>query len=388
MIKLLARIFITNHENYSDANVRREYGVLLGTVGIILNLILCFLKMMAGIISSSMAIIGDAFNNLSDAGSSVIMLVGFRMAGHEPDPDHPFGHGRIEYITGLIVSMIIIVIGVELGKSSIGKIISPEVVNTDTTMYFILIVSILVKMYMFYYNRNTAQRFDSTAMKATSMDSFMDAIATTLVLISMVIYEFFGVTIDGWAGLLVAVFIIYNGIAAAKETVDPLLGTKPNKEYIDSIEKFVTSQKGILGIHDVVVHDYGPGRCMVSLHAEVPANGDILEIHDTIDNTEHKLKEILGCDAVIHMDPVVTDDAVTGRMRDFTKLVVKGVDEALSMHDFRMVQGPTHTNLIFDVVVPYQFRLTDEQVIDEIQKKIKELPGNHYAVINVDRPYV
>ncbi len=388
MIKLLARFFVDDYKNYSDASVRQGYGVLCGAVGIVLNIVLVFIKLMAGIMSSSVAIIGDALNNLSDAGSSVITLVGFKMAGQKPDTDHPFGHGRIEYVTGLIVSMIIVVIGVELMKSSIEKIIHPEMISTSTSTYIILIISILIKIYMYLYNKKTAEIFDSATMRATSMDSFVDAMATTVVLISMMIYVFCGVVIDGWCGLLVAIFIVYTGVTSAKDTIDPLLGTPPNPEYIKTIEKFVTSNKGILGIHDVIVHDYGPGRKMVSLHVEVPANGDILEIHDTIDNIEEKLRELLEVEAVIHMDPIAVDDAATGRMRDFVKIIVEGISTELSIHDFRMVQGPTHTNLIFDIVIPYKFKMSDDRVVEEIKKKIEELPGNHYAVIKVDRPYV
>ena len=291
-------------------------------------------------------------------------------------------------MSGLIVSIIIVVLGVELGKSSIDKILSPVDVYTTSAVFIVMEIAIVVKLYMYYENKQAGEKIQSPVVKAVSMDCFTDAIATTAVLISIVIYEFTGVNIDGWCGLVVAVFIIYTGINAVKDTVKPLLGTTPSREYIETIEKYALAQKGILGIHDLIVHDYGPGRSMISFHAEVPANGNLLEMHDTIDNIENKLKEVLGCDAVIHMDPVVTDDAITGRMRDFIKIIVESVDEELSIHDFRMVEGTTHTNLIFDLVIPYDFGVPDEEVVEVVKDKISELPGEHHAVIKVDKPYV
>lgn len=388
MINLLAKLFIKDYEKVEKPSVRQSYGVLCGAVGVVFNILLFALKLFAGFISGSVAIVADAFNNLSDAGSSIIMMVGFRMSGQKPDPEHPFGHGRIEYITGLIVSMVIILMGIELFKSSVGKIISPSDITFGSWTIVILIVSIIVKLYMYAYNKKTSERLSSAAMQATALDSFTDSAATSLVLLAMMVSEFTGAHIDGYCGLLVAAFILYSGFSSAKDTLDPLLGGKPDKEYIDKIEKFVTSYPSVLGVHDLVIHDYGPGRVMISLHAEVPSNGDIMELHDTIDNIERRLKDVLGCEAVIHMDPVVVDDDVTMRMKNLTGLIVKGIDEQLTMHDFRMVQGPTHTNLIFDVVVPFTFKMTDNEVADLVRKRVGELPGNHFAVVNIDKPYV
>ncbi len=388
MITVLAKLFIKDYENTEEAGVRRAYGVLCGVVGIILNLVLFSVKIFAGMISTSAAIVTDAFNNLSDALSSLIMMVGFKMSGHDPDPEHPFGHGRIEYVTGLIVSFLIILMGVELFKNAIEHIIHPSPVSFEPVTVVILIVSILTKLYMYFYNKRTGEKITSAAMQATAMDSFSDSAATCAVLFAMMIGEFTGVMVDGWCALVVSLFILYTGITSAKDTVQPLLGSAPDKEFVDKIEAFAMSYPEILGIHDLIVHDYGPGRMMISFHAEVPANGDILELHDVIDRVEQKLRDVLKCDAVIHMDPVAVDDEETNRMKAVVLVIVKGIDDRISMHDFRMVQGPTHTNLIFDVVVPFDCSLKDEEVKQKIAEEVAHMDGNYFAVIQVDKPFV
>ncbi len=388
MVSLLVRILVNDYNNTGDEKVRRGYGVVCGTVGIILNIMLCCAKVFAGMLSGSIAVITDAINNLTDAGSSVVNVVGFKMAGRKPDTEHPFGHGRIEYVSGLIISIIIIVLGVELGKTSITRIIDPREIITSRAVFTVMEISIGVKIYMYLYNRRFGNRISSVSLKAAALDSFTDAIATTAVLISIVIFEFTGVVVDGWCGLIVSVFIIYSGVSSVKTTVDPLLGVKPDPEYVNIIEKFVLSQNNILGMHDLVIHNYGPGRSMISLHVEVPANGSLVEMHDIVDNIERKLKEALNCECVIHMDPVVIDNMITMRMRDFVNVIVSNVDPSLRINDFRMVQGTTHTNLIFDLVIPHGFRYTDDEVVDIIQQRVRQLPGDHYAVINVEKPYV
>ncbi|MBO4902034.1 MAG: cation transporter [Lachnospiraceae bacterium] len=388
MITLLSKIFIKNREETQDPAVRRAYGSLCGIVGIALNILLFAIKVFAGIFSGSAAILTDAFNNLSDALSSLIMLIGFKMSGHKPDPEHPFGHGRIEYVTGLIVSFLIILMGVELLKNAVSHILSPAPVAFETLTIVILIVSVLTKLYMYFYNKRVSDRIQSTAMQATAMDSFSDSVATCAVLFAMMIGEFTGLQLDGWCALLVSFFILYTGISSAKDTISPLLGSAPDKEFVDKIEAFARSYPEVCGIHDLIVHDYGPGRMMISFHAEVPANGDILKLHDVIDRIEQKLRDVLGCEAVIHMDPIVTDDETTNRLKAVALLIVKGIDDNLTMHDFRMVEGPTHTNLIFDVVVPYDCKLSDDTVKQEITDQIRKLPGNYYAVVQVDKPYV
>lgn len=388
MVELLASKLIKNYTDVSDRNVRTQYGVLCGGIGIVLNLVLFLIKFLAGILSGSVAIAADAINNLSDAGSSVIMMVGFKMSDKKPDNDHPFGHGRIEYVTGLIVSMLIILMAVELIKTSFSKIIHPTKMNMTIPVVIILVVSVLVKLYMYMYNRKISEKIDSATMKATAMDSLTDMASTFVVLLAMIVGHFSGVGIDGWCGMLVSIFILYTGLTSAKDTIDPLLGIKPSKEYVESIIKYVTSYDEVLGVHDVVVHDYGPGRVMISLHAEVSSEDDILEIHDTIDNIERKLNEILGCHSVIHMDPIVVNDDETDRMRRLCTLIAKSVDESFTIHDFRMVKGPTHTNLIFDIVVPYECKMSEDDVKTAICNKVEELPGSHYAVVEVDRPMV
>ena len=387
MTELLAKIFIKDRNNTNDARVRHAYGVLCGAFGVFLNIMLFGVKFAAGLISGSVAITADAFNNLSDAGSSVVTMVGFKMAGQKPDPEHPFGHGRIEYVTGLVVSMIIILMGFELIKSSYEKILHPELPQLTPLVAGILIFSIIVKLYMYRYNTKTGEKIASAAMRATALDSFTDSIATLVVLACALIGYYFGVAVDGWCGLAVSAFVLYAGISSAKDTIDPLLGSKPSEEYVETIEKFVTSYDDVIGIHDLVVHDYGPGRVMISLHAEVPANRNIVEVHDTIDNIEHRINEALGCQCVIHMDPVVVGDPAIDRMRRLCLLIAKSVDERFTIHDFRMVKGPSHTNLIFDVVAPFDCRLSEEEIKNTICSKVESLPGNHYAVVEVDRPY-
>ena len=391
MVTLLAKLFIrkrTPEEAADSQVVRRAYGVLCGAVGISLNILLFLGKLFAGSLSGSIAIMADAFNNLSDAGSSVITLIGFRMAGQKPDPEHPLGHGRIEYISGFIVAIAILLMGFELLTSSIEKIVSPEPVAFSGLTAAILVVSILVKLYMCFYNRRIGKRIDSAAMRATAMDSLSDCVATTVVLAAMLIGHWTNLMIDGWCGLLVALFILYAGLNAAKETIGPLLGEPPSKELVEQIEQYVMSHESVIGIHDLVVHNYGPGRTMISLHAEVPASGDILELHDMIDNIEHGLRERMGCEAVIHMDPVVTDDETLTALCKTVRAFATEIDPAITIHDFRMVTGPTHTNLIFDAVVPYRCRLSDEAVRKAFEDRIRALDGNYFAVVEIDKAFV
>ena len=388
MISLLAKWLIPNHQNTTDAAVRRAYGQLCGVVGIVLNVLLFAGKFVAGTISGSIAITADAFNNLSDAGSSVVTLLGFRLAGKKRDPELPFGHGRFEYLSGLVVSALILLMGVELAKSSLDKIAHPEPVEFSVVAIVILLASIAVKFYMSLYNRRVGKKINSSAMVATAIDSLSDTISTAAVLVAMVVGKFSGLMIDGWVGMVVALFILYSAIRSAMETLDPLLGQPPEPEFVHSIEELVLSHDEICGIHDLVVHDYGPGRMMISLHAEVPASGDILELHDVIDSIEVELQEQLDCEAVIHMDPIVTDDALTTELRMKMAALVREVDERATIHDFRMVVGPTHTNLIFDAVVPYGGEKTASQIEAEIKQKVRQMEGTYFAVVRVEHSYV
>ena len=388
MIEFLARVFIHHQDTLSPSALRQAYGQLCGAVGIGLNLLLFVGKLFAGTISGSIAITADAFNNLSDAGSSLVTLLGFRLAGRKPDPEHPFGHGRMEYISGLAVAGLILLMGVELGKSSLKKILSPEEIVSSPLVLAILTVSVAVKLYMFYYNRSIGRKIKSAAMSATATDSLSDAVSTTAVLIATLVGQFTGLNIDGWVGLLVALFILFSAYKAAKETLSPLLGQTPDPEFVDRIEQIVLSYPEVLNIHDLIVHDYGPGRMMISLHAEVSADGDLLQLHDVIDNAEHRLKKELGCMAVIHMDPIITNDAHTDALRMAVAEKVKSIDPRLTIHDFRTVPGSTHTNLIFDVVVPYDVKLTADEVRRRIEALVKELDENYFAVVQIDNSYV
>lgn len=388
MITFLASLFIKDSKNYKEPSVRQAYGVLSGAVGIGLNILLFFGKWLAGTISGSIAIIADAFNNLSDAGSSIITLIGFRLSGQEPDPEHPFGHGRMEYISGLLVSVAILVMGFELIWSSIGKLRSPEPIESSALVFGILIASILVKLYMFFYNHSLSKKIESAAMKATSVDSLSDTVATTLVLIATLISKYTGLLLDGWFGILVGLFILYTGGSTLKETIDLLLGQPPKQEFIDEVKEIVLGHSMVYGVHDLIVHDYGPGRVMISLHAEVDVNGDIQDIHEQIDHIEHELQEKLHCSATIHMDPIVTDDKEVLAMKAKVEEMVHFLDESFSMHDFRMVRGSTRTNLIFDVEVPRKTSYTDNEIVNWLKERIHELPGSKYfAVIQIDHEY-
>lgn len=387
MYSLLLKIFIKNNTDTENPVVRKSIGMLCGAMGIFFNLLLFAGKFLAGAISNSIAITADAFNNLSDAASSIITLLGFKMAGQKPDSDHPFGHGRIEYISGLLVSILILFMAFELTKSSVIKIFQPEELSYSPLILVILLASILVKFYMAFYNRKVGKQIKSAAMKATAMDSLSDTLATTVVLIATLFSHYTQVSIDGYCGVLVGLAIFYAGINAAKDTISPLLGQAPDPEFVQQIEDIVMSYEGVIGIHDLIVHNYGPGRVLISLHAEVPADGDILSMHDMIDLIEHKLRDTLHCSAVIHMDPVCVGDEETNQLKEAVAGYLAEIDAELTMHDFRIVKGPTHTNIIFDIVVPYKFKMTDNEVVTALSTRIWETHPNHFAVIEVDRKY-
>lgn len=389
MIECLAKLLIKGREQKEEPEVRKAYGILCGSVGIFLNICLFAGKFLAGTLTGAISITADAFNNLSDAASSAVTLLGFQLAGAKPDRSHPFGHGRIEYVSGLIVSGAILLMAVELVKSSVGKILSPKAVEYNTMALVILGVSILVKLYMFYYNRSIGSQIGSAAMRATAMDSLSDCRATLVVLAASLLGKHTGLYLDGYCGVLVGAFIFYTGIQAAKETLDPLLGQAPDEEFVRQIEELVMAHQEVCGIHDLIVHDYGPGRRMISLHAEIPADGDLLTLHDAIDNIEAQLRRELHCDAVIHMDPVVTADAHINYLKSAVEEVLKEVDPHITMHDFRVVTGPTHTSLIFDIVVPFRFQMKDEEVTEAIQGLVaRQLGEQHFCVIQVDKAYV
>ena len=386
MTKLLISLFVKNSGNVTDAKVRSAYGTLGGMVGIICNLLLFAGKFFAGIITGAISITADAFNNLSDAASSIITLIGFYIAGKPADEDHPFGHGRMEYVSGLIVSLAILLMGFELLKSSIEKIIHPENITFQIISVVILIVSILVKFWMAVFNKSIGNRIQSEAMNATATDSLNDCISTAAVLGGMLIFYFLGYNLDGVIGVLVACFVLWGGYGAIKDTLNPLLGELPDPQLVDNIEDMVMRHDMVIGVHDMIVHDYGPGRRIVSLHAEVPYTVDIMEAHDMIDHIEIRLMQEYQCEATIHMDPVVTDDEETTKTKEKIQTLIDQYDKTLSIHDFRMVTGKTHTNVIFDLVVPYGKKYDVKKILKDIRQKIREeMPGQYFAVIKVDR---
>lgn len=388
MIGILVKIFIKDYEDVKNPKVRQKYGMFSGAVGIFCNILLFIAKFVAGTITGSVSIAADAFNNLSDAGSSVVTILGFKIAGKPADPEHPYGHGRVEYIAGLVVAAAIVIMGFELLKSSFEKILHPELMEFSLVSVVILIASILVKMWMAYFYRKLGKRIASSAMAATSTDSLSDCISTSVVLLSLLISMTTGVNIDGYAGAVVAVFVLIAGVGAAKDMLQPLLGQPPKKEFVDEIERLVMEDKHIIGIHDMIVHDYGPGRVFASLHAEVPHTMDFMEAHDCVDLAEQRVMKELGCGISIHIDPVVNDDENVAALKEMTLNIIKEIDPSIKMHDFRTTQGPIITNLIFDIVVPFGFRIADDELTALIKEKITAQNGKCRAVINVDKDFV
>ncbi len=385
MVRKIAMAFVP--KDGTEVEKRSIYGMVCGFVGIFFNIILFVGKLLAGIITSSISITADALNNLSDAGSSIVTLAGFKLAAQKPDSKHPYGHGRIEYLAGLAVAAVILIMGFELFRDSIGKVLRPHDTEFSYVVIFILLASILVKCYMAYYNYSIGKEIDSAAVRAAAMDSMSDCIATGAVLVTTVLNHLYGWQLDGYCGILVSLFIMYSGIQAARDSVDPLLGIEPDEEFLQQIEDISLSfDENIVGIHDLMVHDYGPGRKIISLHAEVPADSNMIQIHDVIDNLEKKLSKDLGCMATIHMDPVAVNDPEVKELKHQVADLVKEVLDAITIHDFRVVKGDTHTNLIFDMVVPFSCKCTDREMADMVADKIKEkLGNNYYAVIDVDR---
>ena len=384
----LVRLFIKDCDNVTDPAVRERYGILSGAVGIVLNLLLSAGKLFAGLMTGSISITADAFNNLSDAGSSVVTLVGFKLAGQKADDGHPFGHGRMEYLAGLLVSLMILLVGVELGRSSIGKILHPEEVDFSLVSTGILAASILVKLWMGQFNRGLGRKIGSAAMAATAADSLSDAVATAAVLVGTLVNRFAHVNIDGWVGLAVAVFILRAGWGAARDTINPLLGESPDPELVKQLRDLVLSHPQVVGMHDLIIHDYGPGRRLCSFHAEVPQDADILAAHDAIDHIEREIQEKFGIETTVHMDPIATDDEKVTQLRARVAALAQAVEPEMTIHDFRVVEGPTHTNVIFDAVVPHRCRLSDQEVRERLSRAVTALDSAYQAVIQIDRAYV
>lgn len=392
MYKLLVKLFIKDNKNTKDPIVRAKYGSLAGNVGITVNIILFIFKIIAGIISGSIAIITDGINNLTDASSSIITLVGFKMSVKPADEDHPFGHQRIEYLTGVIVSFIILFIGIFLGIESVKKIIEPSMPTPDVFVYIILGVSIIGKLWLSIFNRKMGKAIDSTTLKATSQDSLNDAISTTVVLVVSIICHIFSYVdalkyLDGITGIALAIMILVSGIKTLKETMNPLIGSMPTKEDIEKISKIVESYDGVLGIHDLVIHNYGPNKTFASIHVEVDAKVDVMISHDLMDVIERDVRENHGVDLTIHMDPVNTDDEETISVKEQVIKIVKRIDETLTIHDFRMVKGITHTNVLFDIAIPIKFKMTKTELRKYLEQEIKTINEKYLLVLQIDQMY-
>lgn len=389
MIKLLVRKFVKDYENVSDKKVRESCTVLGGIIGLICNFFLFLLKLLIGIAMNSIAIMGDAFNNLSDTGSSFVAIIGAKLSNKKPDAEHPFGHGRIEYISSLIVSFLIMMVGLELFKSSIGKIKNPEAVYFNIILAVILLVSVLVKLWMFFYYRYLGRQINSGVLLANSKDSINDVFSTSAVIIATVIGSFTKLPIDGIIGIIVSVVIIYNGFSIAKETVGLLLGSAPDTETVKDIYEILTGAEDIVGIHDLIVHDYGPGRIFASVHAEIPDDANIVKVHETIDALEKKVERELGIEIVIHMDPISVNNEKVARLKSMVKEIVKEETPSFSIHDFRITDGADHINIIFDLVVDFKTTPEEkEKLLGNIKRKINERDNRCSAVIKIENSYV
>ena len=384
MTTFLLRRFIPDYQNTADPAVRAKYGRLAGIVGIICNVLLFAGKLLAGAISGSVSVTADAVNNLSDASSSIVTLIGFRLAARPADEEHPYGHARMEYLSGLAVAAMIILIGAELVKSSFQKILHPEAVEFSALTAIVLTVSILLKLWMALFNRKLGRKISSAALTATAADSRNDVIATGAVLLACVVGAWTGLKIDGYVGLLVALFIICSGIGIAKDTIDPLLGAKPDEELVRAIAYLMTSHVNILGFHDLMVHDYGPGRRFASVHAEIDHRIDPLIAHEILDEIERQAKKDLHVDLVIHYDPIVTDDPEVCAVRTRVLSILHAIDPRLSFHDFRMVSGPHPGNDIFDMVIPPEYADRTEQLRKQVEAQLQDGKKAYHLVVTFD----
>lgn len=388
MTNILIRLFVKDYKNTSDAEVRQRYGKFAGMVGILTNLLLFLMKITLGTIFNSISITADAVNNLSDSSSSLITLLGFKISGKPADAEHPYGHARMEYVSGLVVSLIILMLGLQLIKSSVDKIINPVKAGFSIISVVVLTLSIIIKLWQCLFYRKIGSLINSETIIATSMDSRNDIAATSAVLIAAVITHLTGFNMDGYMGAVVAVFIIISGVELVIDTIDPLLGKAPKKELVDKICKKILSYDGILGLHDLTMHSYGSGQCFATVHCEVDARTDILVSHDIIDNIERDFMKEQGIHLVIHLDPIITDDEKTNKLREMVKNTLRQISPDMRIHDFRVVWGTSHSNLIFDVVVPYNFKYKDNELIKIISDKIHGIDANYYAVVTVDHRYV
>lgn len=387
MTKLLVRLFIKDSENYSDKKVRTAYGVLSSITGIVLNLILAGAKYAAGVISGSISITADAINNLSDAGSSIVSFFGVKISAKPPDKDHPYGHGRVEYISAFIVSFFVLFMGVELLKDSVGKIINPEPVKFSFLSLAILVISILCKLWLGVFNKNLGKKINSAPMMAVMKDSFSDCLATGVAAVSIIVSAFSDINIDGYLGVVVAVFIFIAGFDILRETLGDILGRPPEAEFVEEITEKIMSYPHVCGVHDMIIHDYGPSCRFASVHAEVPSDEDIMELHDIIDGIERDIYNEYGMLTSIHMDPVIINDERINELKKITQDSVSRIDERLSIHDFRVVEGPSHTNLIFDVLLPSDMKCSNREICQKIEDELSKIDERFFCVITVDHAF-
>ena len=387
MTNLLIRKFVKNYNNTADGEVRSAYGKLSGFVGIICNAVLFIGKILVGTLSGSVSITADAVNNLSDASSSIISLLGFKLASRPADEEHPYGHGRYEYLSGLMVAVLIMVIGVELLKGSVEKMINPVSVTFSYVTVCVLVFSIILKLWMAVFNTKTGKAINSKTLIATAVDSRNDVITTFAVLLAMLISNFTSLELDGWMGAMVALFILYSGFGLVKDTLDPMLGRAPDAEMVNGIRNKILSYPGVLGTHDLMVHDYGPGRQFASVHVEMAAEDDVLASHDVIDNIERDFLADCGLHMIVHMDPISTKDSLANDLREWINHEIKNLDDRLSIHDLRIVKGTTHTNVIFDCVVPYDVEIGEKEIKNFLSNVVRDKYENFYCVITIDRSY-
>lgn len=385
MGELLARLFVKNYKDVKNPQVRESYGTMASVVGICVNLILSAFKLVAGVLFGSLAISADALNNLSDAGSSVLSLVSFKISAKPADRDHPFGHARIEYVASMIVSFFVLVIGFNLFRDSFMKIFNPTSTTFSILSVCVLCFSILMKLWLYFFYKKTGKKISSDVMRAAAADSLSDVVSTTAVLVSVLTLRFFSLDIDAYVGIAVSAFILVSGAKILNDTKNSILGTAPSHETVESVKYIVSQYPEALGIHDMLVHSYGAGNTIASFHVEVDGSADIMKSHDVIDNIEKRIKTELGILCTIHLDPLVTDDEMINELHAQVNKIVANVSESLSIHDFRVVVGDTHTNIIFDVVAPFELKLSDKQIEEQIQKGLTELNETYFCVIEVDR---
>lgn len=388
MFKILAKKFIKNYTDFNNSKVREQYGTLCSVISIGCNIVLVVFKLTMGVITHSIAIQADGLNNLSDVGSNLASLFGFKLANKHPDSEHPYGHGRMEYVAGLIIAFLILLVGFQALKDSVLKIINPQEMTFTIIAVIILVVSILIKFWMASFNRYASKKINSATLLAASQDSLNDVLATTATLCSLILSLYTDLPVDGIMGTIVSIIVLKAGIEIFKDTVNPLLGMAPDKELVKDIEQYILSYPEALGIHDLMMHDYGPGRRFLSLHVEVNCNDDIMVIHDAMDTIERAVLKKYHILTTIHMDPVDSNDDLTNELKEMVLKVVKEINNEYSIHDFRIVRGPTHTNLIFDVLIPSNDQIKHTLLKELIDKKIKTIDPCYYTVMQIEHGFV